>query len=75
MTEEEQKDIQQLRADIQQQKVVCFDYMDHLSQLDDRQLALSGHRKGTAQAVFDTLLSYQKNIEKLRALYLKKYPD
>ncbi len=75
MTDEEQKDLDKLKADQLAKKLQCYDYLVHLSRCSDTELLHAGHRKGKPQAILDTVLSFEKDIKKLADAYIRKYPD
>lgn len=75
MTEQETKDLEVLKAKQREIKINAFDYFVTLARMDETQLMHSGHRKGNAQAIADSLVRYQKDLEKLVKEYIRKYPD
>lgn len=75
MTEQETKDLEEMKAKIQELKLSIYDYMVHLSECSEEQLKMSGHRFGQLRAIADTLRNTQNRIRKAHQEYLKKYPD
>jgi hypothetical protein len=76
MTEQEQKDLDEMKAAIQKKKLECYAYMESLDKLDARQLVMSGYGNDTnAEAMRDAFHRFQGDIKKLIDKHVKKYPD
>jgi hypothetical protein len=74
MTEEQQRDLDLLRAEIQQRKVDCFNYCTYILDLDESLLTMHGH-KSKGEAVVWSIKNAQKEVKRLIQQYEKKYPD
>lgn len=74
MTEEEQKASDELIAAIQKEKISTFEYCKHLSELDMKQLEMSGWRNGNADAVLKTIQRSAIKIEKMIQKHEKQFP-
>lgn len=75
-TEEEQKDIEKLKADMQAKKLSTYDYMSSILNYTDRSMEASGYGKFTrAEAIKKILEDSRKDMKKLMDAHLKKYPD
>lgn len=76
MSEEELKDLEEMKAEVVKKKLACFDYIEAVTRYNDTDLLHSGYRgKTTAQAIEMILKGYMKDIEKLHKAHIKKYPD
>lgn len=72
----EQKDLDELKEAIKAKKISCYEYMVSLDRADARQLKTSGYTgKTNAEAMQDAFRRSKKEVDKLIAAYVKKYPD
>lgn len=74
MSEQEQIDLDAMKAEIQKVKIQGFDNMVSYLRMPLEQLPATGH-KTIAAAIQWTLELYKKQIDKLTNDFIKKYPD
>lgn len=72
--EQEKKDLEILKAEIQKEKLSCYDYCVSILRWPDDQLKHTGHKSKEA-AVLWSVQNSQKKIEKLTQAHIRKYPD
>jgi hypothetical protein len=76
MTEQEQADLDVMKAAILGKKLGCYSYMESLDRADARQLECSGYKgKTNAEAMQHAFRMFQQDIKKLIDQHVKKYPD
>jgi hypothetical protein len=76
MNEQEQKDIEILKAAIQDVQNTCFRLLTSLNSYDRKSLDMAGYNgKSNAEAMQLAFRDQQKRIEKLNREFLRKYPD
>ena len=76
MNEQEQKDLDELKAAIQKEKLNTYSYLTSLSSATETELKHSGYGgKTNAEAVYVALKRSLKKIDKLIADHVKRYPD
>lgn len=76
MTDQEAINLTELKVQIQSKKNACWLYLVSLDQADARQLETAGHKgKTNAEAMQWAFRGYQKDLAKLVAAHIKKYPD
>lgn len=73
---EEEQDAADLREAVGRVKIACYDHLRHVERYDARDLETSGYRgKTNAEAMQMIFQKYQKDIDKLKKEFLKKWPD
>ena len=76
MTEQEQKDLDILKAEQIRIKLACFEHLRYIHRYTERDLEISGFRGfSVAEAMKKNFETSQKEIEKLTDAYIRKYPD
>lgn len=76
MTEQESKDLEEMKAKVIEKKLSCFDYLVAVSRYTETDLMHSGYRNKTvAEAQHMILNDAMKIIDKLHKDFIKKYPD
>lgn len=76
MNEQEQKDLDVMKAQVEKEKLSTYHYLVHLSRMDARGLETSGYRgKTVAEAVLMALKSGEQKIKRLIDSHISKYPD
>jgi len=74
MTEQESKDLAELKEAIKAEKIACFEYQVALVRMDPKNLIHVGH-KTLESGVMSSVKSSMAKIKKLTDAYVKKYPD
>jgi hypothetical protein len=76
MTEQEAKDLEQMKQDISEIKKECFSFLDFLTKATPKQLEESGYRnQTTGDAMLIAFRSFQTRVKLRERAYLVKYPD
>lgn len=76
MTENEQKDLETLKTDIQECKLRFYDYALYITRMNPTELEQAGHRNKTvAEALLSVYQNSQKELKKLTDAHIRKYPD
>lgn len=71
----EQEALDATKAKVAELRENAFSYMRELDRMDATSLAHSGYRNGNADAVHRAFKSALKDIDKVWADFLRKYPD
>lgn len=74
MTEQEQKDLDEMKAAITKEKTYCFDNCVSFLKMSPSDLACAGH-KTIENAITWTIKNGEKKVAALTQAYTKKYPD
>lgn len=76
MTEQEQKDIDELKKAVDAKKISTFNYLGAIEQADERHLLTAGYGgKTNAEAMRIIFVAAKKELKRLMDAHLKKYPD
>ncbi len=76
MTEQESKDLEENKAKVLAKKLSTYDYLVAVSRFSETDLLHSGYRgKTIAQAMEMIVASSEKDIKKIWAEHVRKYPD
>ena len=70
----EMMEAEELKKRIDEAKILCFNYMIHVSGMKPDDLKNSGHKSIEAGIVW-AFQHYHKRIVKMSDEFLKKYPD
>lgn len=74
MTAQEQKDLDEAKAKVQEIKVSAYEYMASALRYTERDFATSGHKN--LQSMLEYILkAREKDIKRIWDAYVKKYPD
>lgn len=74
MTDQENKDLEELHKEINKLMVSAFSGMRHSDRMNQEELKNSGY-KTTNDTVVGMYKYYQKQIDDLTKAHIKKYPD
>ena len=75
MTEQEEKDLAEAKEEVIKLKISRMDYLTSMLRYTEQDFIHSGYRNGMSQAFESIIRGVQKDIDKIWAKHLKKYPD
>ena len=71
----EQEALNATKAKVAEKRESILGWMRELDRMDDASLASCGYRNGKADAIYRAFKSGQKEIDKLWADFVKRFPD
>lgn len=74
MNEQEQKDLNEAKAKVQEIKVSAYEYMASALRYTEKDFASSGHKNLHSMLEY-ILRAREKDIKKIWDAHLKRYPD